>query len=431
MFVILGLSGLALALALLTDSQIRLGRTVENQAQAYYSALAGLEEARGRLNPSAPDAISTVPANPSEVLYLVNSSTSDPVQPTNPSSPYFDSEYFQEFPGGLSAATVLSLVPSDQPGTGTATTIPFKWVRITLKTEHSSNQDVDQDGTLDNSTPIYWDGSQQDLSTRLPHGIPIYKLTALAVGSSRVRKMVQAEVAGVGGGLHASAALAAAGSATLRGKRRMFPRNLDVDGNDACGLSNLPGILTGGTIASSSASISGAPAASVSSVSPFPQSASGLIDSLRASSIPILTADPAHVTLASGGTSYNGSDVMLGAQASGSVPAQPGVVYADKSLTIAGSAATGDGILLVSGDLTVTGAFNYQGLIVVDGTVTLASTTSGSISIRGAIVNSGDISANSALVSSSTINVRYDSCAVADSARALPKTVLASRELSF
>ena len=184
LLIIFILSGLAVSVILLTDSQIRLERTVEAQSRVHYAALAGLEEARGRLNSSAPDTITPLPTTVTQVLYLVNSSTADLVQPTNPASSYYDSEYAREFAGGLSAATVLPAVASDQPGAGTAAAIPYKWVRITLKTEYSSNQDVDQDGVLNSTTPIYWDGSQQDLSTRLTQGVAVYKLTALAVDSS-------------------------------------------------------------------------------------------------------------------------------------------------------------------------------------------------------------------------------------------------------
>jgi len=61
LLIIFILSGLAVSIILLTDSQIRLERTVEAQSRVHYAALAGLEEARGRLNPSAPDTITPLP----------------------------------------------------------------------------------------------------------------------------------------------------------------------------------------------------------------------------------------------------------------------------------------------------------------------------------------------------------------------------------
>ena len=433
LLVICILSGLAVSLILLTDSEIRLARTFEAQTQVHYAALAGLEEARGRLNSSAPDTIATLPTAVTQVLYLVNSRTGDPVQPTNAASPYYDGEYAREFAGGLAAATVLPAVASDQPGAGTAAAIPYKWVRITLKTEYASNQDVDQDGVLDSTTPIYWGGAQQDLSTRLPHGAAVYKLTALAVDSTGIRKLLQSEVSGMVGGLGASAGAAMGGSATLNGISVGGIPNLRVRGIDACGGVPLPGIMAGGTVTIPSgrvARITGSSPATVEHVSPFPQSASALISSLRAAAMPILNADPAHVSLSSTGTSYIGTNVVLGRQAAGTTPAQPLVVYADKSLAISGSAATGQGILLVNGNLSITGGFDYNGMIVVDGSVTLTSNAAGTIAISGTLVSFGDLVADSSSsVLSPALVVRYDSCAIADSYQVLPKIVLAYREL--
>jgi hypothetical protein len=412
------------------DSQIRLGKTVETQAQMYYAALAGLEEARGRINASAPDTIGgSLPGAATQVLYLVNSTAQDPVEPTNVSNPYYDYEYAQEFVGGLTGATVLPPVASDQPGAGTASTIPYKWVRVTLKTEYSAHQDVNQDGVLDSSVPVYWDGLQQGLSTQLTGGVPVYKLTALAVDRSRIRKLVQAEVADPVGTLNALASLGAAGSATLAGISVAGVPNLTVNGTDACGAQSLPGIIAGGTITSSTATILPVTPSSSQNVLPFPQSASTLISSLRASATPILTADPAHVTLSLTGTRYVGMNVALGSQAVGSTPAQPVVVYSDKPLRLSGGTNTGDGILLVNGNLSVTGGFNYRGMIVVAGVVKLASNASGSISIAGAVISSGNLSVNSTASAATSLTTNYDSCAVADSYQILPKTILAFRDL--
>lgn len=196
--IMLSLSILGLASALLTDSSVRLTDTVENRTQAYYAAVAGLEEARSRLNSSAPDAISStaLPQTISDVLYIINTSPGDTVSPTDPSSPYYDNEYGSEFTAGFAGAHVLASVSSDQPGAGTTWVIPYKWVRITLKTEYSSRQDVNQDGLLNSTTSINWDGLHEDLSTVIPGAYRVYKLTALAVERSGIRKMAQAEVSG-------------------------------------------------------------------------------------------------------------------------------------------------------------------------------------------------------------------------------------------
>ena len=137
------------------------------------------------MNDSVPDTIAaSLPATVQQVVYLVNPSATDPVTPTSSTSPYYDFEYAQEFIGGLGSATVLPFLHSDQPGAGTATSIPYKWVRITLK-------------TTDGISPIYWDGTQQTSSAS--GGTLVYILTALAVDYTQVRKILQTEVAGTPG----------------------------------------------------------------------------------------------------------------------------------------------------------------------------------------------------------------------------------------
>jgi hypothetical protein len=247
--------------------------------------------------------------------------------------------------------------------------------------------------------------------------------------------MAQAEVAGRVSRYSALAGLATGGAATLTGLagRKGSTPNLVVDGNDTvnttpCGTAGVPGLVTVGTASISMATVNGIPAP-VQQVPSLPSSPAAFINSLRGGVTPILSADPTHVSLVSGETGYVGTDVVLGTQPSGTTPAQPAIVYSDKPLTISGANSTGDGILLVSGDLSITGGFNYRGLIVVEGTATLASNSTGSIQIQGSVISSGNLSADSTQSSSNALTVSYDSCAVLDSFQSLPKTVLAFRLL--
>ena len=446
LLIILSLTALSLALVLFTQSESRLSNTIATRSQAYYAAVAGLEEARGRLNPLALDTIAnTRPQQINQVLYLVNSSSQDPVNPTNASSPYYDYEYAQEFAGGFAAAQVLTSVASDQLGAGTSYVIPYKWVRITLKTEYASQTDVNQDGILNSTTPINWNGTNQDLATNMPSGIPVYKLTALAVEPNLIRKMVQAEVAGTPP-LIAAGGVGTAGSATLTGLST-GSSNLTLNGNDYCGVQNLPGIAAGSTITTSGQTQiqGGNPSPCVEYVTPtgnppnfppcgqvqylpppFPQTASSIIQSLLPNAVPILYADPTHVTLAPGGGSLVGTNVMLG-----QLPGQPAVVYADRSLAISGSASTGYGILLVNGNLSITGGFHYEGLIVSNGTATITASSAGNIRIHGSLTSFGNLSINSSASPSTSVWINYNSCAVANSFQSVPLRVRSFKELSF
>jgi len=427
LIVILLLSGLAVSLALLTDSEVRLGQTAQAQGRVFNAAMGGLEEARGRINGSAPDTITaSLPTTIAQVLYIVNSSSSDSVQPTNSSSKYYDSEYSHEFPGGFASATVLPNINSDQPGAGTSTAIPYKWVRITLETEASAHRDINQDGVLNSTAPIYWDGTQETLS---PAGATlVFALTALAVDSTKVMKLLQTEVEGATGGgtgITPLAALASGGPVTVSGNPKWKPKsittpaNVIVDGNDnnpggaGCPppVSPLPGILAGGLISSSSASITGNPATQ-SSVTPFPQSAATLISQYQPSATAITSVDPSHVTVS--GTSYTASGTTLGTQPSGGNSGAVQVVYADQPLTITGSGNNGYGLLLVNGNLSVTGSLNYQGVIIVNGQINFTPPSSRNITVTGSMLAAGSavFSAPSS-VQGATINTLYNSCVVA------------------
>ena len=448
MIVILRLSGLAVSLVLLTDSQVRLGQTIQAQGRVFYAALAGLEEARGRMKASASDTLTlSLPNSLSQVLYIVNSSSADPVQPTNPTSPYYDFEYSREFPGGFTSASVLPKINSDQPGAGTSTAIPYKWVRITLKTEASAHTDINQDGVLNSTAPIYWNGTQETLSSG---GTLVFVLTALAVDSTKVMKILQTEVTG-GTGFTPLAALASGGSASVSGNSHMtYLANVIVNGNDnnpggaGCPLPVTPltGILAGGAISSVAASIIGNPATQPS-VAPFPQSGAALITQYQPNATAIASVDPDHVIF--DGTSYTANGTVLGAQPSGETSGTAQIVYANQPLTITGSGNTGYGLLLVNGNLSVTGNLNYQGVIIANGQISFTPPSSGNITLNGSVLAAGSaiLSAPSSS-GNATISALFNSCVVAQalqgasggtssgmsSATSSPQ-ILAYRELTY
>jgi len=440
LLIIASLTAFSLGLVLFTQSETQLNGTMASQSQAYYAALAGLEEARSRLNPLAADAIVTLPQQVNQVLYLVNSSYHHPVKPTEASSPYFDYEYAEEFPGGFASAQVLTSVASDQPGAGTSYVIPYKWVRITLETEYASKIDVDQDGVLNSTTPINWDGAHQYLCTSPPCTYPVYMLTALAVEPNGIKKMLQEEVVAtpLSFSLVPAGGVETAGSATLTGLsgRLYHSANLTLDGMDGCKVHNVPGVAAGSRIATSGLSkISGSPSPEVQNLVSFPQTAADILQSLAPQATPILDADPKQVTLAPGGGSLNGTNVALGQPPGPSSPGQPVVVYADRSLSISGSTSTGYGILMVDGDLSITGGFNYWGLIVSTGKVTLDLNSRGSIQILGSLISAGNVSINSSASPRTSLDLNYDSCVVSNvvtyAFQSLPLKVRSFKQLSF
>jgi type II secretory pathway pseudopilin PulG len=451
--IIVVLSGLALSMALLTDSQLRLTRNLQSQGQAYYAALAGLEEVRGRMKGTAPDALGALPTHLNDVLYVLNNNSADsaanPVQPTSSSSPYYDYEYSIEFSGGFSGANLMSSVVSDQPGAGTSSAIQYKWVRITLMSEASAHTDINTDGTLDSTSIIYWDGTQETLSAA--ETSPVYVLTALAVDSSKVRKLIQESVA------YASsestfvplAAAATAGTPSVSGNMFYWfyngGNNAVIDGNDhnsgtgGCPAPSgaLAGVIYGtGSPSYPYSSILGSPTFQLyPSPIPSSQTASSLISTYQLSSTLITSVDPSHVTSSSG--TYTATGATLGTQPAGGNPGVVKVVYSDLPLTINGSGNSGYGVLLVNGALTVNGGLSYKGVIIANGAITINATSDNTF-ISGSVLSSGSLSVLATSLSNTAL-IQYNSCDVTQVLQGLSSgslfastpQVLTYRELSF
>jgi hypothetical protein len=140
-----------------------------------YAAQAGLEEARSRMLRYHPQAFSNLtppvqlPTAVGQVVYIVNPVAGEAVNPLDLSSTnvYADNEYANEFGTPITAATVAPFVASIQSTLTAAPPIPFKWARITLKTELSAKTDIDGNGNIDNTIPIFFDGKRQNRFTGL------------------------------------------------------------------------------------------------------------------------------------------------------------------------------------------------------------------------------------------------------------------------
>jgi hypothetical protein len=156
------------------------------------------------------------------VCYIVNPSSGEKtVDPTDPTGPYADTEYQAEWNNPIPTGLNYNQVLSNSPVANIAGPL-YKWVRITPRTESSGNIDVDGKNGLDNVNPLFYDGTQQLLSTGgpmasqpVPGASQVLTITALAVTPLKSRRMVQYTVA-LGG--------SAAGLAN-------FPSALTLDGN--------------------------------------------------------------------------------------------------------------------------------------------------------------------------------------------------------
>jgi hypothetical protein len=238
-FALMLISVVAIAMIVSQGTDSALAGNYRTSTSAYYAAVAGLEEARGRLLWKNPDCFVNVPNSPpnpncpnpgfipmgtgvipsvlpamglTQVRYILNPASGETVDPTsaNPAN-YPDTEYAQEFPDwGLGGATVQTT-----PSVWSSAPLPgptYKWVRINPITEAALNLDVDNNGTIDRVATLFYDPANVDSSNKPLPGLlvstpgtpPIpptntavqaLEITALAVMPNGSRRMLQYVVA--------------------------------------------------------------------------------------------------------------------------------------------------------------------------------------------------------------------------------------------
>lgn len=200
------LSAVAAAMVFMSAGEISVAVNQRSTSLAWDAAVGGLEEARARLSPGDPSFIGgpgnpaiTFPAAPGQILYILNNpggsfSLSDI---TNAASPYYDWEYDEEWGAGALAAAAsngtIQTLSSDAISStlsGLVPKVPYRWVRVTILTEQAAGRDINQDGILNNTIPVYYDRSVND-ENLLGNGGPVYRLTSLATLPDGASTMLQ------------------------------------------------------------------------------------------------------------------------------------------------------------------------------------------------------------------------------------------------
>ena len=199
-FTLMLLTAIGLTLLCAADLETNIAANYRDKQVSMYGALSGLQEARDRLDPALCDpnvySVGNCPDPAIEmrdkglptvsnhsVVYILNPLNGETVAPWDPSNPYFDTELCKENILGLSPGSAASCpvssssVPSGsnwyttlndtettagiyRTGTSTIPTpFPFKWVRITVKTDKMTPAFVSQSPTGD--TVECWTGKHQ------------------------------------------------------------------------------------------------------------------------------------------------------------------------------------------------------------------------------------------------------------------------------
>jgi hypothetical protein len=418
-FILLLISVVAIALIVSSGTETALAGNYRSATGVYYAAQAGLEEVRGRLYPKNPSSFQTTAPGflPSpgvtlavgSVAYVLNPS------PTEASgtllATYPDTEYDNEFgAGSLGGATVTTTLSVWNTAPLSALGVPgplYKWVRTNAVTEKSTSVLVApyNSGPLDATTPIFYDGTQLNITNS---GSQVLEITALAVLPNGSQKILQYLAVPYPLSLSFPAAL------TLDGQNTQFSvptsSSFWIDGNDhdsvgSCSSGAAPIDAVGYTnnSDSSNSNINSAippgppppsgrrnhyigaaawPNVAYVGVLPNLQTVSGLNALVQnITQVADTIVNPTPVDPATGLGTATASD-LPGAMSS----SNPLITVVNGNLNVSGWHGTGYGLLLVTGEFKYDPDASWKGIVLVIGVGKLSSFQSGSGDFHGAVL---------------------------------------------
>jgi Tfp pilus assembly protein PilX len=397
---------------IITTTDLKIGGNYKQSVQAFYAAEAGIEEARARLKESSTAAD-----------YAGDPSAYDPWW----SAYILTSSSWQQSDDPDYNANYNNYIPTSASHTNTTITANSLQANILyfVKIRHKREYDAEQAGhTI--SSPHYYDGdgntgtnpaSAPGNIVYYGYGNPSTPTTAVQFTTSGATERKPVEIITVYGqtdnslkrieievkqnpGPLITAALYAKGNVTGNGTA------LSIDGNDNCGAASpKPTIYT---LTPSTTILNGTPALSPTG----PEQGTNDIDilssinSLRASTSEEITEDVS-------GALYGDAGNFVTCYSNTSDP------YNVNGLSLSGVA--GFGILLVEGDLILGGGFNWNGLILVSGTLVFNGGGSG-VNIQGAVLANQTIDINGG------VDIKYDSCMVDKSMNSLTLDIISWKE---
>jgi hypothetical protein len=416
----------AIAMIISSGTETALAGNYRSSASTYYAALAGIEEARGRLLPSNPDYLGPVlaplgtPLPLGSVLYIRNPLPGEIVNPTDLSNPstYPDKEYLSEFAGTPYATpTAVQFTNSVSPVAGIPGLL-YKWVRINAVTEKSLNLDVDSKhspSTLNSDTPLYYDFACADTLgspgpslclNHSPKAVQALEVTALAALPNGSQKLLQYIVAPSTLNLNftgsSSSNVSFPSALTLVGNNVNFDgpssTSFNINGNDqfsvgACSPGGAPSAVsaigyTNGADSSLSNILAGNVSANKShyfgagTMSPNVSNVSGLPPNFQTpSGLDALVQ-----------TITQSADVVIPGPAdqtklpSTMSPTNPMTIVVNGDLTFNSWHGTGYGLLLVTGVFNYDPDASWKGIILVIGQGQIVSTKGGTGEIDGALL---------------------------------------------
>ncbi|MBC2696507.1 MAG: hypothetical protein HF982_14770 [Desulfobacteraceae bacterium] len=331
---------------IITTTDLKIGSNYRASELAFYAAEAGIEEARARLHNNA----------------------ANPIIDGYPAS----SQWY---------AYIGADVKAQGKGwdTGNPMHVKVSSLQFDLDYVVTIRHQTDAFGNV-----LYWHDSDGD-GVNEPNtaiGENIYFVTSYGY-SGTSSKIIEVEMARNPGPL-INAALYARGDVTGNGTA------LSVDGNDNCGAATAKNSIY--TLSPATTTLSGSPV--VGPTGPEQGTTNidilAAINNLRASTTVVITDDESNAL-------YGDTDNFVTCYSNTSDP------YNVNGLSL--SNVTGFGTLLIEGDLTLGGGFNWNGLILVTGTLVFNGGGLG-VNIQGAVLANQTIDINGG------VDVKYDSCMV-------------------
>ena len=394
------------------------------------------------LQPTPPLAVPLIPTNwpgsatpANSIVYITNPSFGENVDPKSSTNPFFDDEFCHEQFVGLPyvatgtpctaanappATNVAPYVASMSPNTRTLGSLKYKWVRITMKQNGAFQVGATTAGLVDPSqgiaSPVCWDafalqervasamGGAPDCATAAANGFnvqPLYLITSMAITPTGSRRVGQYEAAAFNIAPPPSG-LALDGPPAAANFNPPSSTNAVVDGVDGSyptkpgsHWASAPPVAGCNANTGNHAAIGVDNAAAVTTVSaqiskPDNYQGTNWVPSVKPSvvALPLLTANnwqnPAMLNnLAS--EMANVADVTcpgnaLCSSSTYGTDASPQITYVNGDFTL-GSGTSGAGVLVVTGNFTINGKMEYDGLILVigQGSVTISGAGDGTI----------------------------------------------------
>jgi len=505
-FTLLLITAIAVSMLMLTNTDTSISTNFRDEQTAFFAAKAGLEEVRDRLrigaanslNASLPGAAdpSTAPPIPGQtggVVYVTNPLNGETVAPWNiqTATTYPDAQICVDmltinYPGAgcssgatirpLPASTVWYSTTNFSPSYASSPVQAWKWVRLNVKTNQSSNGTgsvVAVDGDSTHRTQVVcWNGNTElEISAGscasfgaalvpAQNYTPVYTLTALAVtlpvaGSKQgSRRMVQMDVAtgtipNIPGAMvmdgdlpsfspASSNAFSATGLDQSSSSNTRRPQNGTVcpppgnepavGGYDTASTTLINTAVTG---SGRSANYTGSPTNVANVGTALGAGGMNTVQGLTALATQVAAA-------ASPANTYNST----GALANPGTATNPviNVVTGDLNITN----LTGAGILLVQGNASFSGRPNYNGVILVIGKGNVDMSGGGNGVIDGAMLVANLYDSSNQLLTSGTpgiptinfsgggnMTIQYDSCWVAAMNQSSPYRSLGIREMPY